>query len=1193
MVNIKKFETPTANIGPIGIVNATPTPTPFESFGDSLYTNALKLLLSDKKKQAKAKTKRDALLKELRKKNLTDWENQQKNIGASKALSYTFPFGEKEFESGDLVGGLTNITEDALAQLGEVPRVQQDAFIKKINTRFDTAWENALTAEVNLAASNKLYQENPQEFLKHMDSYVSSVLKTNPQYAGIISAKAQGKVASKYAELITKNGERIENLAYTENKFNLNSTLNNHQNIFGNIANINAIIEEENDNRSEEGKNPLNLSEIIDIFKVPYDQIQTGIKQHYADFPKQSQSDRQKLFFSSKNQGIFYNNVTNYLVNSILDKTEVYIQQNLQGKTNFIDYNKIVLNDFITSLKQGKVITQNQVSNFIFSELGITNDNIDKMSAGIHNDAKKQVHSQISTLEGGIAESTNAAKEANELNNIAIAAGTGDLLSQNQVNKLIDNSGITASSFNYNNDGQSNLFGLSDTEVGKKIRENDMVLLGLYNYIRNGSSALPESLLNLINNPSDRNSFIASAPTPEAGIATLKAFWKSVTHRGNGVSNFITRRGVTKEAMQFWTSIDVMSKYEPNKQSQYFNKLSSLENLDENQISSSISAMIKNMGDSKIESFTDLQAVAQTYESYDVNSFRNNVFIFGPKEALNILKMVDEQLIGTDELLIDKFNMATGTSSRSGYYAPNKMLQGEDRDELINMMKIGINKFNKNNNTNHKFEDVGLSYKETDIVTFENGAQIVPIYTMVLRDNLATTIGLVGGSQLQKHMQETMLARQEKNYETEYSKNMGTKTGTILTDKKTNKKYHVSSIQGQKQFLLRNENQSTKSNDIKDINKEQDANNLNAKEIELLNKFEKEFNIKYPNVSNADKIKILGTPLTSIWDKSPTVNKLLKEYAEENNLIAEDVAKKLQYLHAKRTDVDADEFAINPPYQGPNYNELDTYVNIESTPLDKTKPTEQTVIAKQISPADAVEFNITPPYARNKRTAEQLKEKEKFDLFPLPKPDSFKVITTSKISPEAIQQHAKDFGISKAQAAKVLMHDDMMKRTQNLGATKGDDPFIGLNELFDKDDKGYQIFSSVIYSARAIARVLLTYKRKHKIDTIDKLVDKYAPAGPENPEINRNGYKEHLKQVLKLDSTSEVFDIENHLMALVSTVIKHEGLDTSGLTQPLNNIALSTAIKSAYTDDKSEVENMLAPFQQIKYVGIKSNATKN
>ena len=56
------------------------------------------------------------------------------------------------------------------------------------------------------------------------------------------------------------------------------------------------------------------------------------------------------------------------------------------------------------------------------------------MSEGIHNDVKKPVHSQISTLEGGIAESTNAAKEANELNNIAIAAGTGDLLSQNQVN---------------------------------------------------------------------------------------------------------------------------------------------------------------------------------------------------------------------------------------------------------------------------------------------------------------------------------------------------------------------------------------------------------------------------------------------------------------------------------------------------------------------------------------------------------------------------------------------------------------------------------------------------------------------------------------------------------------------------------------------------------------------------------------
>lgn len=144
----------------------------------------------------------------------------------------------------------------------------------------------------------------------------------------------------------------------------------------------------------------------------------------------------------------------------------------------------------------------------------------------------------------------------------------------------------------------------------------------------------------------------------------------------------------------------------------------------------------------------------------------------------------------------------------------------------------------------------------------------------------------------------------------------------------------------------------------------------------------------------------------------------------------------------------------------------------------------------------------------------------------------------------------------------------------NLGALKGliGEPFIGEE---GRSSDGFKIFESYILSVRAMARLLLTYKNRG-INTINKLVDNYAPAS-DNSEFNRNGYKNHHMMVLNLDSLDTEFDIEENLFEIIQTIIKHEGRPDAH--NPANEVAIQKAIETAYIDDEETVRRILEPYK--------------
>jgi len=86
------------------------------------------------------------------------------------------------------------------------------------------------------------------------------------------------------------------------------------------------------------------------------------------------------------------------------------------------------------------------------------------------------------------------------------------------------------------------------------------------------------------------------------------------------------------------------------------------------------------------------------------------------------------------------------------------------------------------------------------------------------------------------------------------------------------------------------------------------------------------------------------------------------------------------------------------------------------------------------------------------------------------------------------------------------------------------------------DEKGFAIFENKDFGQRALVNDV-TYKLNHGINTPDKFVDRFAPAGDENSEESRSNYKIHLAEQLGLKSTNDPFpkDAASRLAHAVST----------------------------------------------------------
>lgn len=89
------------------------------------------------------------------------------------------------------------------------------------------------------------------------------------------------------------------------------------------------------------------------------------------------------------------------------------------------------------------------------------------------------------------------------------------------------------------------------------------------------------------------------------------------------------------------------------------------------------------------------------------------------------------------------------------------------------------------------------------------------------------------------------------------------------------------------------------------------------------------------------------------------------------------------------------------------------------------------------------------------------------------------------------------------------------------------------------DDKGFAIFENKSYGQQALVNDL-TYKLNNGVDTPEKFVNKYSPAGDENSEESRDNYKLFLMSKFGLKSSTDPFP-KDAVQELAKSVSAFEG----------------------------------------------------
>lgn len=101
----------------------------------------------------------------------------------------------------------------------------------------------------------------------------------------------------------------------------------------------------------------------------------------------------------------------------------------------------------------------------------------------------------------------------------------------------------------------------------------------------------------------------------------------------------------------------------------------------------------------------------------------------------------------------------------------------------------------------------------------------------------------------------------------------------------------------------------------------------------------------------------------------------------------------------------------------------------------------------------------------------------------------------------------------------------------------------------------FKSFVEPVYGIRAIAKILLTYYRKHHLDTVDEIIHRWAPPH----ENNTKAYVDHVCQVLRV-RPYELIDVDDPdtLANLVKVIIKHENGE-----QPYDDATIERAVAMA------------------------------
>lgn len=100
-----------------------------------------------------------------------------------------------------------------------------------------------------------------------------------------------------------------------------------------------------------------------------------------------------------------------------------------------------------------------------------------------------------------------------------------------------------------------------------------------------------------------------------------------------------------------------------------------------------------------------------------------------------------------------------------------------------------------------------------------------------------------------------------------------------------------------------------------------------------------------------------------------------------------------------------------------------------------------------------------------------------------------------------------------------------------------------LGQVYPSSDTRFVTFESPIYGIRAISRTLITYFDKYKLDTIEKIVSRWAPPTNNDGAIE-NDTESYIQSVQKRSNMPrnaplDLFDYETNY-AIVEAIIYHE-----------------------------------------------------
>ena len=153
------------------------------------------------------------------------------------------------------------------------------------------------------------------------------------------------------------------------------------------------------------------------------------------------------------------------------------------------------------------------------------------------------------------------------------------------------------------------------------------------------------------------------------------------------------------------------------------------------------------------------------------------------------------------------------------------------------------------------------------------------------------------------------------------------------------------------------------------------------------------------------------------------------------------------------------------------------------------------------------------------------------------------------------------------------------QRNNNYGNLRTTDAFEGKTGV----NKTYDTYETPEMGMRALARVLNTYSSKHGINTIDQLINRYAPAS-DNPGGSHENYKKFIADKLGVGATDQI-DVKGRRAELMDAIIRFENKNRPLATQE----QLQQAIADADGTQSQEGQNPMNQFQGYYQDGVAAN----